>query len=404
MQQMINPSTTGWVEKYFSIRQQHIITKPVSSEVFYNLTRRTGFIFGHIISFLSGIPINTNRWLKDEISKVALLDVLYELHRMTKDESTKDVFLSDVVQFYREMHPENENFFKKILPATKLTASLEEIIDRRVQTNEDIVSRNFSHIITNALLFMDVLAFLKFLQKGNLPEKYIKKTEEVVVSIVTLALKVKPLKTPYDDLLVKLFEASVRYNKFSDKSKISDLDAMDLGYFTNDLEHYYFIDLAGMALWNDGKVDVQEEYFLYALAKILDVKDEFVTNSLAETSSFILLNKKSIPYFNYSNPVRHFYDQMSLNVITLISRNKKRLAKEISNSGELAALLTKSVYKDLDFKEKKKVKKQLLAICKTIPSLAIFLLPGGSLLLPILIKFIPKLLPSTFNENSETEY
>ena len=404
MQQMINPSAIGWVEKYFSIRQQHNIPKPVSSEKFYNLTRRTGFIYGHIISFLSGIPINTNRWLRDEISKVALLDVLYELHRLTKEESSKELFLADVLQFYHEMHPEGQNFFKKMLPASKLTTTLEVIIDRRVQTNEDIVSKNFSHIITNALLFMDVLAFLKFLNKGNLPEKYLKKTEAVVVSIVTLALKVKPQKTPYDDLLVKLFEASVRYNKFSDKSKISDLDAMDLGYFTNDLEHYYFIDLAGMALWNDGIIDRQEEYFLYAIANILGVEDDFVTHSLSETSSFILLNKKSIPYFNYSNPVRHFYSHMSQNVITLISRNKKRLAKEISNSGELATLLAKSVYKELDTKEKKKVKKQLLAICKTIPSLTIFLLPGGSLLLPILIKFIPQLLPSTFNENSENEF
>ena len=50
-------------------------------------------------------------------------------------------------------------------------------------------------------------------------------------------------------------------------------------------------------------------------------------------------------------------------------------------------------------KEKKKVRRQLLDICKTIPSLTIFLLPGGSLLLPILIKFIPQLLPSSFNEN-----
>ena len=400
---MINPSSTGWVEKYFSIRQQYNIVQPVSSEVFYNLTRRTGFIYGHIITFVSGIPINTDRWLKDEISKVALLDVLYELHRMVKDDSSKELFLVDIVQFYDEMHPRNHNFLKKMLPATKLTASLEATIDKRVQTNDDIVSRNFSHIITNALLFIDVLAFLKFLKKGNLPQKYIKKTEEIVVSIVTLALKVKPQKTPYDDLLVKLFEASVRYNKFSDISEVSDLDAMELDYFTNDLEHYYFIDLAGMALWNDGTVDNQEEYFLYAIAKILNVDDDFVAYSLSETSSFILLNKKSIPYFNYSNPVRHFYDQMSLNVITLIRRNKSRLAKEISNSGELAALLTKSVYKDLDTKEKKKVRKQLLAICKTIPSLAIFLLPGGSLLLPILIKFIPKLLPSTFNENSEID-
>ena len=49
--------------------------------------------------------------------------------------------------------------------------------------------------------------------------------------------------------------------------------------------------------------------------------------------------------------------------------------------------------------EKKKVKKQLLDICKSVPSLTIFLLPGGGLLLPILIKFIPQLLPSAFNEN-----
>jgi hypothetical protein len=62
-------------------------------------------------------------------------------------------------------------------------------------------------------------------------------------------------------------------------------------------------------------------------------------------------------------------------------------------------LLAYSTRRDLNEKEKKKVKKQILDICKTIPSLTIFLLPGGSLLLPILIKFIPTLLPSAFNEN-----
>jgi hypothetical protein len=55
--------------------------------------------------------------------------------------------------------------------------------------------------------------------------------------------------------------------------------------------------------------------------------------------------------------------------------------------------------RDLNDVEKQKVKEQLLDICKSIPSLAIFLVPGGSILLPILIKFIPKLLPSAFNEN-----
>ena len=67
----------------------------------------------------------------------------------------------------------------------------------------------------------------------------------------------------------------------------------------------------------------------------------------------------------------------------------------------MLVLLAKSTRKDLDENEKKIVKKQLLEICKTIPSLTIFLLPGGSLLLPILIKLIPQLLPTAFNENLE---
>ncbi|MGJ8738309.1 LETM1 domain-containing protein, partial [Zobellia laminariae] len=41
----------------------------------------------------------------------------------------------------------------------------------------------------------------------------------------------------------------------------------------------------------------------------------------------------------------------------------------------------------------------LIDIFKSIPSLAIFLLPGGAVLLPIFIKLIPKLLPSSFDEN-----
>jgi len=45
------------------------------------------------------------------------------------------------------------------------------------------------------------------------------------------------------------------------------------------------------------------------------------------------------------------------------------------------------------------VQDQLLDIMKSIPSLAIFILPGGAILLPLFIKFIPKMLPSAFDEN-----
>jgi hypothetical protein len=154
-----------------------------------------------------------------------------------------------------------------------------------------------------------------------------------------------------------------------------------------------------MAMWSDEVIEKGESYFLYKLADALGIADDFVSESIAETDLFISKYKKEIPYFNYSNPVRHFYDQTTKNVEVLIVRNKNRLIKEISESKELMLLLAASTRRNLDAKEKKKVKKQLLDICKSIPSLTIFLLPGGSLLLPILIKFIPKLLPSSFNEN-----
>ena len=163
------------------------------------------------------------------------------------------------------------------------------------------------------------------------------------------------------------------------------------------------MDMAGLALWSDGIVENEEAYFLHALASNMGVVDSFVEKSIQDTNAFITRYKKDIPYFNYSNPVKHFYDQTTQLVLTLMKRNQKRLVKEISESKELMVLLANSTQRDLDKDEKKKVKKQLLDICKTIPSLTIFLIPGGSLLLPILIKFIPQLLPSSFNENLEEE-
>ena len=101
----------------------------------------------------------------------------------------------------------------------------------------------------------------------------------------------------------------------------------------------------------------------------------------------------------YSHPVKQFYKQSAATVKLLIIRNKDRLARELEKSGELVVLLGQSTVRDLTAEEKTKVKEQLLDICKSIPSLTIFLLPGGGVLLPLLAKFIPKLLPSSFQDN-----
>jgi len=395
---MINPSAHGWIDKFF-LEQKSLPEKPVpNAEAFYLGTRSTGFIYGHIVSFYSLENISPKGWLNDEISKTALLNSLYGIYRLAVQEQSSADFIAKAVAFYNEMNPQGFSFFKKVLPSASPSPALEKIIDDRVQTNDNIISKNFSHIVTNALLFVDVLAFQHYLTEGHIPEKYLKKIEETIVSIVALALKTKANKSQHDDLLIKLFEASVRYSKFS-KVNIQNLENLQLDYYTDLLERQYLVDMAGLALWSDGKVEKDEAYFLHALGNILGVSDAFVEESIHATDQFISRYRKEIPYFNYSNPVKHFYDQTTQLVLTLISRNKKRLIREISESKELMVLLAHSTQRDLDKTEKKKVKKQLLDICKTIPSLTIFLIPGGSLLLPILIKFIPQMLPSAFNEN-----
>jgi hypothetical protein len=395
---MINPSASGWIDKFFINQKDIVKYTPETTDSFYQKVRNTGFIYGHIIAIETQKTIEINGLLKSEISKVALLNTLFKIYIFTKKELDSERFIQDLLVFYNQMNPQVFNLFQKLLPKDAPSLALEKIIDQRIQTNEGAISKNFSHLMTNALLFIDVLAFQHYLTHDIIPDKYLKNIENAVVNIVALALKTKSNKSPHDDLLIKLFEGSTRYSKFS-KVSVQSLEMLELDYFTNDLEKFFLIDIAGISLWSDGIVENNEAYFIHSLAQILSVNNEFVNHSIQSTNDFITQYKTKIPYFNYSNPVKHFYDQTTQSVIKLTTRNKNRLIREIVQSKELMLLLAYSTRRDLDEKEKKKVKKQLLDIFKTIPSLAIFMLPGGSLLLPIFIKFIPNLLPSAFNEN-----
>ena len=87
----------------------------------------------------------------------------------------------------------------------------------------------------------------------------------------------------------------------------------------------------------------------------------------------------------------------------MLEKNSKSLVQELKQSKELVILLNKSAYTTLSDEEKVKVKSQLLDVLKSIPALAVFLLPGGAVLLPIIAKLIPDILPSAFRNNSDKD-
>ena len=81
---------------------------------------------------------------------------------------------------------------------------------------------------------------------------------------------------------------------------------------------------------------------------------------------------------NSKNSVQSFYDNTSLMVRKLISRNSKRLFKELKESKELVKLLSQSAHRELNDAEQKQMQDQLLDVLKSIPSLAIFFITRRS--------------------------
>ena len=75
----------------------------------------------------------------------------------------------------------------------------------------------------------------------------------------------------------------------------------------------------------------------------------------------------------------------------------RAVAAEIRETSELGQLLLKAGRVPLTEEERATVKAQLRDLAKAVPALAMFAMPGGSLLLPLMVKHLPfNILPSNF--------
>ena len=221
--------------------------------------------------------------------------------------------------------------------------------------------------------------------------------EYVTINIVYHALNSKQTHES-DARLIQVLGSSLTYVDL-DKAKFEGeyADLLNQNFSKNEKD--YFLDMACLTIWEDKALDYTETDYIFGLGRDLGKSKKEVDFELRFVENFFEQNKEKVAYLSNKNLAVQFYDGMSKNVSKLILRNSKRLKKELTQSRELVSLLSKSTVKDLNAEEKKKVQNQLLDIFKSIPSLAIFMLPGGAILLPIFIKLIPKLLPSAFDDN-----
>lgn len=381
----MNPSAKGWLKKLLKTLDKDAVDC-IALKDFYPKLKGVGFVYGSNISVANKVLVNRD-FTQEERCKINLILALLCVYKDTGD--SIDNFVPTIKTFYK-----NIGFYKKSFIEEILGEDVELIIHKRIQIDNNIITRNFNYFVTNALLFMDVLAFTVFLQNSKQTLSYLKGLENTIRAIVSMALNSKSKKNKYDKSLIRLLESSLRLSE----SKNISFDALQPTAYS-ELERWYFLDLACMATWNDLKIDKGEQAFFQKFKVKFDFSNHQIEEAISSVDHFYRENKNHVELLSTKNLAERFYDNSGKLVKKLITRNSKKLYQELKESKELLVLLSQSTVRDLTDEEVDKMQEQLLDVLKSIPSLAIFMLPGGAVLLPLFIKFIPKLLPSAFDDN-----
>ena len=387
----MNPSSSGWIEKFGHLAARQADPFDNFGQL-YEALRKLGFTYG-MNTGCPGFIEPAHPLTQDENAKLNLLFGLYATYRLKNQKVRFNAFLESVFHFYQDLEVGHIGFVRKILTGNKTSAQLEKLVDSRIYLDANVLSKTFNSIITNSLLFVDVLTYKHYLDGEPDLREFARNVEFVTINITYQALNSKKEK-PSDQRLRELFHSSITFME-------DPLAQVDLSY-RECLEWYrgkdaarYFLDVACLTVWEDANLEYQESEFVFQLGRELELDEATIRTSLTEVTDYFAAYSDKLSVLQEGN----FYDSMSKTVGKLIKRNSKRLQKELSQSKELMMLLSKTTVRELTEEEKAKVQEQLLDIFKSIPSLAIFLLPGGAVLLPIFISLVPRLLPSSFDEN-----
>ncbi|MBL7472604.1 LETM1-related biofilm-associated protein [Robertkochia sediminum] len=395
----MNPSAQGWIEKFGSL-DIHGNVAPNSEMKFYQDFRALGFIYGVNIKTIDHIPVPL-LISEEEKAKINLLSALHQTYSRHRNASNDfNSFLEELLDFYQLLQSEQLSFFDRLMVGKKASSQLEFLLHQRISLNDNMITRNFSQMLTNSMLFTDVLNFSEYLAGERNLKANEQRLEQIILNLSYRVINAKANPSDYDQRLLQLLEVSSRYGQAHlQRNKGMDSYMTLIDRNEGSLENKYFFDLACLAALEDQGTWVIQEETLDELRETLHLPEEIATYSIEHATNFFTLHREHLPFLKDSNPFRALYHNAQFTVKKLILRNSRRLRKELGESKELLFLISQSAQRDLTPEERERLRSQLLDIFKTIPSLAIFALPGGAVLLPLFVKMIPSLLPSAFNDN-----
>ena len=418
----MNPSSKGWIKKYISLldESKEILNRFPGSflsaeELVYSYFQPTGLLYGHPREFLFIDVEYITKFTPEESFKVLLLEGLILVDHIKTgkfDSKSLDKCIIKFVDFYEKSNIEKAK--KGWLNFSKLDkyAKLESIIDRRVEVKNSITNTLALDYLYNSLLFHDLILYQDYKQNMSAEHLSEKRSEIMldIVKVVACAANSDGVISDEERSIFKLFLASA--NLLSYKKDLAEnfldqnpsIDDLDFKYESTWLLQRYILEIAILTVWTDKELQSPEKKFLNQLTAKLGLKKNEKDKAFVSIQSFVLANDNHTPFLRGKNDIELILSNTAKRWTKILSRNKVKLAKELKESKELVSLISKSTRRDLTKEEKEKVKHQLADLGKTIPALTLFMLPGGAIILPLVLKIIPSLIPSAFRENEVEEH
>ncbi|MFM7666777.1 MAG: LETM1 domain-containing protein, partial [Bacteroidota bacterium] len=363
----------------------------------------SGLIYGVAVNTIfSPSKLQTNWTPEDKLKNLFFESLLWAHWTQSNFLFDKETFITDLASYYSSIKPNNSFDFLSFFKKESAISSIETAIEERLELDKRILeTRIWLNTLNNAFLFLDVILFKEFLKKKKIRpfQTLAEKAMHCFVGAVHTSTEVSEI----EEKLFILYAASAKLDReIDDDFKIkfqTPLFQLNLEQFKNESEDFnlFLVYLSAFVFSCKSEVNKEERTFLENLCRSFNLNIELSDIALAHTTAFILQNEPLIPYLGSSTEI--LFSNLSKRWGKILLRNKDKLVLEIQQSKELMFLLAKSTQKDLTKEEKEVVKNQLMDIMRSMPSLAIFLIPGGSLLLPIFLKIIPGLMPSAFRDN-----
>jgi hypothetical protein len=407
------PGAKNWVPKYFQLVEQGIINLSLDfkNDLEINPLRfiinKTGLLYGSCVQQLFAKNINSSSFTKDEQLKLLLLETLIFVYKKNNEKFDKEQFFRSLEKFYQGGEKSQFDQWIHFFADKSQESQIERILNDRVKVKTTIFGSNYwlNHL-SNSFVFLDVVLFERFLnnQTYSFFESY-ESIASTVINCLSFAAYYDDEVEEKEQRILWHFLASANLKK-EDKIKCeknilegTDLVEIDLKTIDDQEIKYLIFELCLFVTKGTHYLSEKEEEKIIQFGNFLNLTENDIQISSILFNSFLLDNEDEISLLKLESNTEFFYRAFTKRWFRILGRNKDKLVEELKESKELISLIQKSTKDELTREEKDLVKRQFMDILKSMPSMAIFLLPGGGLLLPLILKIVPDLLPSSFKEN-----